>query len=93
MHAHLGEYLGVGRSRPAGRRRGRAVDPQVEIDAFCGASAGGSDDWVSAGHHVTIDVGAGSHTIEVRGQLQSGVAPTDLWWIGDLSLSVIGEEY
>jgi hypothetical protein len=61
-------------------------------DAFC-TSTGGGADWVSSGIHVTQDLAAGAHTVEVRAQLQNSLAAGDQWGIGDLSLTVIGQEF
>jgi hypothetical protein len=74
---------------------GVAVPESDDVDdAFCTSTSGGAplpDEWVSVGHHVTIDLNFGHHFVEVRGRLSGGV-PTDLWQIGDLSLSLIGQE-
>jgi hypothetical protein len=59
--------------------------------AVCTADADGLlNNWVMAASDASTVVGAGTHTVELRGSLAFGAGvPGADWWIGDLSLIVI----
>jgi hypothetical protein len=61
-------------------------------NAFCTSDGTAiTDHWITAVSDASVDVAAGSHTIQLRGALTLD-GPDDYWWIGDLSLIVIVKE-
>jgi hypothetical protein len=61
-------------------------------NAFCTSDGTAvTDHWITAASDASVDVAAGSHTIQLRGALTLD-GPDDYWWIGDLSLIVIVKE-
>jgi len=61
-------------------------------NAFCTSDgSAGLDHWITAVSDASVDVAAGSHTIQLRGALTLD-APEDVWEVGDLSLIVIVKE-
>ena len=72
---------------------GVAAPPSGGNHALCTSDGDSTlDNWVTAASDASVDVAAGPHTIELRGQLfGAGVAGND-WWIGDLSLIVIAKD-
>ena len=72
---------------------GVAAPPSGGDQALCTSDGDSAlDNWVTAASDTAVDVGAGTHTVQLRGSLVgSGVAGDD-WWIGDLSLIVIMKE-
>jgi hypothetical protein len=61
-------------------------------NAFCTADgAAGLDHWITAASDASVDVPAGSHTIQLQGAVTLA-DPGDVWEVGDLSLIVIAKE-
>lgn len=69
---------------------GVAVPPSHAADnALCTSTGDGElQHWVSAGMSVVKTVGAGTHTVQVRGTVR-GFTAGDRWLIDDLSLIVL----
>ena len=72
---------------------GVAAVPSGIGHAFCTSDGDGSlDNWVTAASDASVVVGAGTHSVQLRGSLTgAGVAGND-WWLGDLSLIVIANQ-
>lgn len=72
---------------------GLVTPPTGPSIMFCTADGDGTlDNWVTAAADASVDVGAGTHTIELRGHMIGVGVVGDDWWIGDLSLIVITSE-
>jgi hypothetical protein len=69
---------------------GVAAAPTSTYQAFCSADGEESlDEWVMGASDVLVDVPAGNHTIQLRGQINNG---SGRFWIGDVSLIVIKKD-
>ena len=72
---------------------GVVIAPSSGLNAFCSGTGGGLDDWVTASVDGVVDVAAGTHTIQVRVDLITGLTGSGSQWrIDDLSLIVIVDE-
>jgi hypothetical protein len=69
---------------------GTALEPTVGTsDAFCTSNGtAGADAWAMAAVSVPIKLAVGTHTLQIRANIQNGVAGNS-GWLGDSSLVVI----
>ena len=69
---------------------GSSVPPSGGGHALCTSDGDSAlDNWVTAASDVSVLVGPGTHTVQLRGSLAGLGVALDDWWIGDLSLIVI----